>query len=680
MASKYKAYTSDQLEEHFSNYLVDSWSYSSVSSFAQNEKAFEMQYVYQERDRRSVTSIVGNAYHAGLMYYFAALEAGKTAPSLVDVSNAAYEYLDGVAANEWRLGKTTPTVDTAIQQATERVTKLINAFYGELSVYTENLKRVISAEARLEEWVTVSGVDIPLPLHAVIDLVIETNDGDIVIIDHKSKSTQYTDEEEVTLTYGMQAIAYVLAWEEAHPGQKVAEVWFIENKESKNRDGAPQLRKHVFAMDAEQRPFYELQLYSPLRRMLQAVSDPDYDYVINPADNLNSKAVLQDFWARTRIAEVDEFIYVPEDKKELIAKRQKKIKDSSLACIDPHVITEYRKNAAAFITLDYSLTNMEKNEIIEHALRTFGIRVQVPEENIIRGFSCDTYLCDVAAGTELFKIFRLKMDLANALDVPRIRIQGEPLVMWNGKSYLGIEVNKKREEDLPWDTKYLEGHKLPIGVDNFRNTIYWDLDNNATPHALVCGSTGSGKSVCLISTLHYALAAGIEDIIILDPKMEFIELDDIPGWVRIYNDIEDIERAVAGMVAEMERRIRARERHLTLVIFDEFADANDQSRKGKQLADGEKSLQENFKMLLQKGRSSGYRVMAATQRASTDVINGTTKVNLPVQICFRVPKGRDSQVVLDSEGAEALAGNGDGLIHSPEYIDGLIRFQGFYYK
>ena len=148
---------------------------------------------------------------------------------------------------------------------------------------------------------------------------------------------------------------------------------------------------------------------------------------------------------------------------------------------------------------------------------------------------------------------------------------------------------------------------------------------------------------------------------------------------------------------------------MTLVVFDEFADAVAQSRKGSELdikenvqvgnyapkkgfmgmmMPGEpkyqlkkvgelKSLEENLRILLQKGRSSGFRVMAATQRASVKVITGDAKVNFPVQICFRVPKEADSRVVLDEAGAESLAGFGDGLIKSPEYKE-TVRFQAFY--
>ena len=93
----------------------------------------------------------------------------------------------------------------------------------------------------------------------------------------------------------------------------------------------------------------------------------------------------------------------------------------------------------------------------------------------------------------------------------------------------------------------------------------------------------------------------------------------------------------------------------------------------------EKSLEENLKILLQKGRSSGFRIIAGTQRASTKVITGDAKVNFPVQLCFRVPKEVDSKVVLDESGAEALQGKGDGLLKSPEYPD-IIRLQAFYKK
>ena len=672
--NKYSQYTLDQLEEHFANYLVDSWSYSSVSCFARNEKAFEMQYIYREKDTRSITSIAGNAYHEALKKYFESFSK-DTEPVVVNLTQIAYDYLDGIGANEWRLSTKFPSVEQAAAEACRIVNSLIENFCAEINTYTDNVKRVLDVEMKYEDWVVINGVDIPLPLHAIMDLVVEMEDGRVIIIDHKSKAA-YTDEKDMALAHGQQAITYVKAWEAAHEGQEVSEVWFIENKISKNKDKSDQLRKHVFEMDADNRRLFEAMLYEPLRRMLEAVSNPDYIYTLNPTDNFVDLAVLYDFWARTQISEIEDFTYVPASKKDLLAKRQRKIKDSSIGTIAPKVITEFRKNAASFITLDYSHSNMTNQEKIEHVLRTFNIKVQVA--HVVEGFSCDTYLCEVAPGTELLSIFRHTLDIANALDVPRVRLQGEPLVMYEGKSYLAIEVTKKFVNGpLNWDAKYTVNHRLALGLDNFKNTIVWDLDNNTTPHVLICGATGSGKSVQIITILHDAIAAGITDITILDPKYEFAYAE-LPKNVKVFSEIDDIEKALADMVDDMNERTKNRVKRLSLVIFDEFADAADQARNPKELEAGERPLMVNFKMLLQKGRSAGFRFVAATQRASVKTIPGDIKVNLPVQICFRVPKGLDSKVVLDTEGAEALAGAGDGLIHSPEYNDGLVRFQAFY--
>lgn len=681
--NQYSTLIGDALEEHLSNYLVDSWSYSGVSTFARNEKAFEMQYIYREKRRSIISSVVGSAYHYALKQYFSSWD--HNAPDPVQLSQWAFEYLDTVPANEWKLGIKNPTVENCIENATARINKLIASFCSEFEIYTEDIVEVLAVEVRRESWVTINGVDIPLPLHAIIDLVVRLKDGRIVVIDHKSKSA-YTAEDEIALVHGQQAITYVKDWETHYPHFPVSEVWFIENKDSANKDKSPQLRKNVIKLDADSRRLYEALLYEPLRRMLQAVADPDYIYTINTSDNLVDKAELYDFWARTQVCEAVDFEYVPTAKLALLEKRQRKIKDSSVGSVSPKVIAEFRKNASSFITFDYSHSNMTNSEKIEHILRTFNIKVQVA--HVVEGFSCDTYLCEVAPGVELISVFRHTLDIASALDVPKVRIQGEPLVIYQGKAYLGIEVNKERTEDLLWDKKYLAGKKIPLGLDNYRNTVVWDLENNSTPHALVCGCTGSGKSVELISILHYAIEAGIQDITILDPKFEFADMV-LPKNVKVISDIPDIEAKLAEMVVDMNDRVKYHLSYLSLVIFDEFADAADQARSGRELdikdesgkiVGREKSLIENFKMLLQKGRSAGFRFVAATQRASVKTIPGDIKVNLPVQICFRVPKGLDSKVVLDSEGAEALAGKGDGLLHSPQYIDGLVRFQGFYHK
>jgi hypothetical protein len=680
--NKYKNISQEDKEALLSNYLIDSWSYSKVRTFAGNEKAFEMQYVYYCYGKSSSTTIAGQAYHAALNLYFLNLKEGVVT-DLVTLEKIAFDYIDNIRADWWKLQKTTPTVEECKIAATKTVSQLLNNFLSQIEIYTDEIKEVISSELSLTSWLTINGVDIPLPCHLGIDLVIRTNDDKIVLIDHKSKKI-FTSEDELKFTSGKQAITYTLGYEE-ETGTNVDEVWFIENKSSQNKDKSPQLIKTKIIMNADTRRLYESLLYEPLKRMIEAVGNPDYVYMINDNDNLTDKAEIYDFWARTMIAEVEDF-NIPENKKPLIRERMRKIRDASLSQITPTTIRNFKTYTEQFIPYDFSNKNMTNQEKIEHILRSFGIVAKV--QHIFDGYSSASYLLEINAGVQISSIQRYRLDIANALNVSNVRINKD-LFVYEGKSYLVIESGKKATAILAWDKSKLEGNKIPIGVDNFGQLVYWDISNNSTPHMLICGATGSGKSVCLKSTIEYALLNGFHDIYIFDPKHEFREYSSNHG-VTVVNDIAEIETQMALLVLDMQERVKTQSIKKTLVIFDEFADAVANSRKGnalknygidmsgkKVLIDVDKSLEENLRILLQKGRSSGFRIIAATQRASTKVITGDAKVNFPVQICFRVPKDVDSMVVIDEPGAEALNGRGDGLIKSPEYMN-VIRFQGFY--
>jgi S-DNA-T family DNA segregation ATPase FtsK/SpoIIIE len=691
MESIYQSYTPEQYQEHFSNFLMDSWSYSKVTGFARNEKAFEKRYIYNIYSRSSASSVAGNAYHTALEYYFEKKREGIII-DLVELEASAFTYIDSLEANRWKIQKTTPTIESCQKSATATASALLKNFVTEKSVYEDDIDEILDVELRCEEFLTVNGVDIPLPCHAMIDLVVRTKSGLIAVIDHKSKRS-FTPDEEITLSVGVQAITYVLCYE-AKTGEEVSEVWFIENKYSQNKDNSPQLYKFPIIINSNTRHLYEALLYEPLRRMIEAVSNPDYVFLINDSDSYEDMAELYDFWAKTMICEVEEF-NVLETKKELVSKRLKKIRDSSLDVISPVVIKQFKENADKFIQYDLSSKNMSKEEKIEHVLRTFKITARCAH-TFTDGYSSDTYLIEVSAGVKISSIYAYKLDIANALNVPTVHISKE-MVVYQGKSYLSIDFAKTREKDLLFNPDDLQDFKIPIGKDNFNNTIVWDLDNHSTPHALICGATGSGKSVCVKSIIEYAKLAGIERIVILDPKFEFLAYNGTGATVK--NDIDSIERTMKDLVDDMEELVRTQRHEKTLIIFDEFADAVANSRSGNDLkvyasvvtgvyasglpkmgrqhVDTEKSLEENLRILLQKGRSVGFRIVAATQRASVKVITGDAKVNFPVQICFRVPKATDSQVVIDEPGAEGLAGKGDGLIKSPEYND-VIRFQAYY--
>ena len=684
--------------------LIDRWSYSGVSSFSRNEKAFEMQYIYHMRDKKSSSSAAGNAYHKALQLFFESYR-DEIPCDILDCERVAYDFIDSIEANDWKLQKTTPTIENCQQKAYQTASKLINNFFSEKEIYLNDIAEIIDVEVYLTEDIDINGVPIPLPCRSGIDLVVKTKAGKMIIIDHKSKST-FSDDEELAFGIGKQAITYVKSYEK-FSGITIDEVWFMENKYSENKDKSPQLRAMKVELTTDNRRLYEALLYEPLRKMITAVTDPDYVYMINDSDNLSSRAGIYQFWSRTMIAEVDDFPDVPESKRGLITKRLKKIRDASLSTINPSVIRAFNENAASFITYDLSNKNMTNQEKIQHVLRTFGVITNV--EHTFSGYSSDTFLLKTSAGIKISSVNKFKLDIANALNVPNIRIPSD-LVVHDGVSYLAIEAHKKRENDLIFDKKFLHSNRIPIGIDNFENTIVWDLDNQSTPHVLICGATGSGKSVSIKSTIEYAKLAGIKDIIIFDPKFEFTAYSG--KGICVYNDILDIEEQMAKLVEEMQGRVKSGVTKKTLVVFDEFADAVANSRKGRELDIMEKvqvgyyapkklksvfgetmskpepkfemkkvgelkSLEENLRILLQKGRSLGYRILAATQRASVKVITGDAKVNFPVQICFRVPKEADSRVVIDEAGAESLAGRGDGLMRSPEYLN-IVRFQAFY--
>lgn len=698
--SIYSKYTPEQLENHFSNFLISSWSYSKVAEFTRNEKAFEMTNIYRQYGKKSSTTIAGEAYHQALDGYFKAFKLGNRI-DLPQCEVIAFEYIKERPAYIWKCQKTTPFVEDCIQKANKTVTALLRNFFAEIGLYIDEIKEIIEVEVYCDEFLTVNGVDIPLPCHAKIDLVFLSHDDKIVIVDHKSKNA-YSSEEELKLSIGKQAITYINCYEQK-TGQNIDEVWFIENKYSKNKDGAQQLSPFKLTVTNDVRRLYEALLYEPLKRMITAVNDPDYVYMINDSDNFVDKSEIYSFWAKTMISEVEDFNVDP-TKKELVSKRLRKIRDASLVSINPKIIKEFNKNASEFIQYDFSNKDMTPQEKIEHVLRTFGITTRV--EHRFDGYSSNTYLLAVGAGTKISSIHSHKLDIANVLDVSTVRISKD-LVVNEGKSFVGVEFSKKRDRDLIFDPAELKGMKIPLGKDNFGKTIVWDLENHSTPHMLICGATGSGKSVSIRSTIEYAKLSGVEKVVIFDPKYEFMNY--AGSDIEVYNEISAIEQEIKNLVDEMNELVKSGKHKKILVIFDEFADAVTQGRSGKELDIMEmvevgqyapkkgafgmmmpgapkmalkkvgeyKSLQENLRILLQKGRSTGFRIIAATQRASVQVITGDAKVNFPVQICFRVPKETDSRVVIDEAGAESLAGMGDGLIKSPEYPD-VVRFQAYY--
>jgi S-DNA-T family DNA segregation ATPase FtsK/SpoIIIE len=212
------------------------------------------------------------------------------------------------------------------------------------------------------------------------------------------------------------------------------------------------------------------------------------------------------------------------------------------------------------------------------------------------------------------------------------------------------------------------------------------------PHALIAGTTGSGKSgsvnAILSSILLHASPNEVR-LVLVDPKrVELNHYENVPHLLTpVVTSPRLAANVLANLIAEMESRYgvmeEARARNLAelnkarvaagepplphiLCVIDELADL-------MMVAPAE--VEDAIIRLAQKSRAVGIHLLLATQRPSTDIITGTIKVNIPARIAFAVSSQVDSRVILDQGGAETLLGQGD-MLFRPAGTGKLQRIQG----
>lgn len=321
---------------------------------------------------------------------------------------------------------------------------------------------------------------------------------------------------------------------------------------------------------------------------------------------------------------------------------------------------------------------------------------------------------DLAAGTKASKVTVLSKDLARSLSVISVRVvENIP-----GKSVIGIEIPNEHREIV-----YLSEILRSEAYDKSRSVMTLgmgkDIAGNPTvanlskmPHALIAGTTGSGKSVAInamILSLLFKAKADEVRMIMIDPKMlELSVYEGIPHLLcPVVTDMSDAANALRWCVAEMERRYRLMsalgvrgiagynkkildaekagdplkdplfafdpnafldedaeppeiptlsKMPFIVVVVDEFADM---------IMVVGKKVEELIARLAQKARAAGIHLLLATQRPSVDVITGLIKANVPTRVAFQVSSRIDSRTILDQQGAEHLLGHGDMLYLPP---------------
>ena len=340
----------------------------------------------------------------------------------------------------------------------------------------------------------------------------------------------------------------------------------------------------------------------------------------------------------------------------------------------------------------------ENIKILEETFASFGIRASVERAEI--GPSVTKYEVKPAVGVRVNRISNLADDLALALAAKDVRIEA-PIP---GKSLVGIEVPNSEiatvtfrelwEQSKTDDKKLLE---IPLGKAVNGSVRTFDLAK--TPHLLVAGSTGSGKSVAVNGIIASILMKARPDevkFMMVDPKMvELSVYNDIPHLlIPVVTNPRKASRALQKVVDEMENRyelfskIGARNiagynakvaeynasqpeykqvpLPLIVVIVDELADL---------MMVASKEVEDAIIRLGQKARAAGIHMILATQRPSVDVISGLIKANVPSRIAFAVSSGTDSRTILDENGAEKLLGRGD-MLFKPIDENHPVRLQG----
>jgi len=347
---------------------------------------------------------------------------------------------------------------------------------------------------------------------------------------------------------------------------------------------------------------------------------------------------------------------------------------------------------------------------VEAKLADFGVIAEVVE--VHTGPVVVLLELQLAPGTKVSKITGLAKDIARALSTVSVRV----VEIIPGKSFIGLEIpNEHREtvflSEVLASLAYQDAKApltLAMGTDIAGQPVCADLAR--MPHALIAGTTGSGKSVAInvmILSLLYKSTPQDVRLIMVDPKMlELSIYEGIPHLLTpVVTDMKEAANALRWCVAEMERRYRLMAQlgvrniggynrkvveaetagepipdplfvaepgglgigeteavpHLThlpyiVVIIDELADM--------MMVVGKK-VEELIARLAQKARASGIHLLLATQRPSVDVLTGLIKANIPTRMAFQVSSRIDSRTVLDQMGAEHLLGWGDMLYLPP---------------